>query len=172
MGNWTAPLGQQRAGMRRFIYWDVWMRTLRRQGWSSNWSDVEIEHLYPQSPEEHWKGVHFSKPKLTRYALGNLALLPAETNRECSNLSWQHKKEKYAFNNQRETVQFSLTILAMKFDLWTDEQFNTRHQEMLKNAGENLRATRLLANCWEVRRCRGHSGSGQGVGGKGVQDCH
>ncbi|KAJ3040564.1 hypothetical protein HDV00_010744 [Rhizophlyctis rosea] len=96
-----------------------------------DWKLVQIEHLFPQKPNEDWKGVVFDA-KNDRHKLGNLALLSGITNRECSNASWKVKLRKYRSNKSGHGVQFTITTDAMKHSEWSRKEFSERHEDLLK----------------------------------------
>lgn len=72
-----------------------------------DWEKVHIEHIYPIKFRAEWKDTDFRD---NAHKLGNLCLLPAKTNYQCGNASWETKKSIYRSNKDKEMVPFAITI--------------------------------------------------------------
>ncbi|KND02606.1 uncharacterized protein SPPG_03059 [Spizellomyces punctatus DAOM BR117] len=100
-----------------------------------DWEKVQIEHIYPQNPGRAWDKIDFQG---NTNRLGNLCLLPASTNIQCSNAPWATKKDIYTENRKGEMVPFALTTMTLvKADQqWTCLEFEKRHAKLLKYIAE------------------------------------
>ncbi|KAJ3049163.1 hypothetical protein HK097_009813 [Rhizophlyctis rosea] len=97
-----------------------------------SWNDdIEVEHFYPQSPNDtEWPPGKFDSDNT--HKLGNLALLPTVTNRECSNYAWKTKVNRYKSNGGGVAVEFAVTYTAMAAGEWNDAAFLDRHTTLMK----------------------------------------
>ncbi|KAJ3144030.1 hypothetical protein HDU89_000947 [Geranomyces variabilis] len=96
-----------------------------------DWEHVHIEHIFPQNPGKAWEGIDFKK---NTNRLGNLCLLPASTNIQCSNAPWSIKRAIYTENRKGEMVPFVLTTKTLldAGTIWSCQEFEKRHGKLLE----------------------------------------
>lgn len=72
--------------------------------WQSPTND-SIEHIYPQNPEPHWKGIITKRKDYHRNRLGNLIILPIKMNKRASNLDFHKKKSIYIESSMKSVSE-------------------------------------------------------------------
>jgi uncharacterized protein DUF262/uncharacterized protein DUF1524 len=89
--------------------------------------NVTLEHIFPKSPQAHWKEQMEKDRKLSGmlYRLGNMCLLP-EVNRALGNKPWEEKLEVYKKSRLRTTN----TVDAAKYPEWASAAIDKRQGYM------------------------------------------
>ncbi|KAJ3184331.1 hypothetical protein HDU85_001636 [Gaertneriomyces sp. JEL0708] len=94
------------------------------------WDTVHIEHIYRQNPGLGWvTSVKQPHPTATRNCLGNLCLLPDDTNYKCSNSPWTYKRGIY-IDHGNGIVPFAITF--KDGDMRTKETIEARYKDLLE----------------------------------------
>ncbi len=111
----------------RYILFEI-NRQMYQQTYSYENHSASIEHVLPENPDESWLK-DFSSEKALNYTsrLGNYLLLEPKSNRECSNLSFNEKKEKYLLSEYKLTSE-------LKYDEWTPSIIEERQRKLAKVA--------------------------------------
>jgi len=96
-----------------------------------HWTDlmkqgaVEIEHILPQSPEEHGWNKVFSNPEEWMHRIGNLTLIKKRENNEAKNYDFDSKKRAY------DAQPFFITKRLVRKDKWTESEIEERGKKII-----------------------------------------
>lgn len=90
-------------------------------------SDLTIEHILPQKPTEEWIE-QCKNPELLIYKLGNMALIPKNTNKDLARKLFTDKK---AIILQ---TKLSINQTLAEYDVWDDLSINKRQVLLAKHA--------------------------------------
>lgn len=117
---------QRRIGINEAIWEEIWR----------NSPNDTIEHIYPQTESQAWKGkIRSTKKALQANRLGNLMLLPFRYNREAGNKSFVDKKDVY---NNSGLLLVREVIIEDDWDLERIKLREDRLLEWAKVAWDNI----------------------------------
>lgn len=89
-------------------------------------SDLTVEHILPQRIDETWGGM-FNTPETKVYKLGNMALIPKNTNKDLSRKPFAEKKEIIL------QTDLALNRTIQEFTVWDEDSFAKRQAELAKH---------------------------------------
>lgn len=99
---------------------------------------INIEHILPENPEEHWQHIDDNKHENLVYRLGNMTLLEAKQNKQAGNLSFRQKVTYY----ENSCIQTSKKI-AETYTEWEADSIESRQNDMAKQATSIWRISQL-----------------------------
>lgn len=105
---------------------------------------LQLEHIYPQSPEEDsWQSfssLSEDKRKHLTYSLGNFILLDQSLNPSVGNKGFEHKREAYADNNVVDQLYPNVNSQDAINNLlvFTPDSIDSRSQDMAEALVRNL----------------------------------
>ena len=96
-------------------------------------SKVEVEHIFPQTPNEEWIQYFEANGNEDIYVgrLGNLTLLGQKLNKQLSNKPYKEKRKTYF-----KKSDFTITKQLAKVSKWTARVVEKRQSQLFKHACE------------------------------------
>ena len=104
-----------------------------------DWSKLQIEHILPQSWQEHWplsEGITPEQRDVSLHGIGNLTLVAEKLNPSLSNAVWVHldgKKGKAEALRTHTRLEINRRLLN-DHPVWTDESIETRATALYDDA--------------------------------------
>ena len=105
----------------------------------SNYSNISVEHILPQNPDENSKWVDdFSEEDMLEYCnkLGNLVILNLKKNAKLSNLDFIDKRDKYLL--EKTDIFVSTKVYLTNKDKWTKDDIKDRQKNMIEKIIKSL----------------------------------
>ncbi|MBE9579152.1 MULTISPECIES: DUF262 domain-containing protein [Moraxella] len=100
-------------------------------------TDVNIEHIYPENPDEGWEIFDFKDGESMTYRLGNMALCEKNINSQMANLEFEQKKPVLTQSH------FQTTRAIADYPDWNPDAITKRQRLMAKVATSIWRIDQL-----------------------------
>lgn len=100
-------------------------KQLSGQDYDFDSDSYNLEHVFPQNPQEGWETFSEEEAEAVTYRLGNMALLQRSANKDLANEEYARKREVYAVSGFMTTRR-----IAEENHNWTPERINRRQASM------------------------------------------